>query len=131
MKKKAPVLRDLMIAATPASFGVEFRINEGLLRFSGNSYPENAVDFFQPLLNWVRDYVRNTRQQTLVEFRINYFNTSSSKYLFQIMEIMNAFRQKGNPVEVVWISNAENDEMLETWREIMIELELEYTLKDH
>lgn len=130
MKKKAPVSRDLNIAATPTSFGIEFLFKEGLLRFSGNSYPENAVDFFQPLLNWVVDYLQVPRQQTLVEYRVNYFNTSSSKYLFQIMELINAFHQKGNTVNVVWVSNEENDEMLETWREIMGELEMEYAVKD-
>jgi hypothetical protein len=130
MKKKAPVPRDLNIAATPTSFGIEFLFKEGLLRFSGNSYPENAVDFFQPLLNWVEDYLQVPRQQTLVEYRVNYFNTSSSKYLFQIMELINAFHQKGNTVNVVWVSNEENDEMLETWREIMGELEMEYAVKD-
>lgn len=130
MKKKAPVPRDLNIAATPTSFGIEFLFKEGLLRFSGNSYPENAVDFFQPLLNWVVDYLQIPRQQTLVEYRVNYFNTSSSKYLFQIMELINAFHQKGNTVNVVWVSNKENDEMLETWREIMGELEMEYAVKD-
>lgn len=128
MKKKTLVLQDLRIEASPASFGVEFLNAEGLMRFSGNSYPENAVDFFQPLLQWVQDYVRFPHKQTLVEFRVNYFNTSSSKYLFQILEILSGLSAKGHTVEVVWVSTDENQEMLETWREIVGELELEYRL---
>ena len=99
------------------------------MRFLGNSYPENAVDFFQPLLQWVHDYVRIPRKHTLVEFRVNYFNTSSSKYLFQIMEFICAFHAKGNPVKVIWVSNEENNEMLDTWHEIMGELEMDYEVK--
>ena len=129
MKKKPLVPQALKIEASPTSFGIEFKGSEGLLRFLGNSYPENAVDFFQPLLQWVHDYVRIPRKHTLVEFRVNYFNTSSSKYLFQIMEFICAFHAKGNPVKVIWVSNEENNEMLDTWHEIMGELEMDYEVK--
>ena len=129
MKKNPKVLRDLRIDASPTTFGIEFLSSEGLIKFTGNSYPENAVDFFQPLLQWVKAYVRFHRQKTLVEFRVNYFNTSSSKYLFQILELLDSFRAKGNQVDIEWVVNEENEEMLDTWREIMGELELEYRTK--
>jgi predicted membrane GTPase involved in stress response len=99
------------------------------LQFSGDSYPENAADFFQPLLQWVNNYVRVPHEQTTVEFRLKYFNTSSSRYIFQIMEILHGYQARGNAVKVVWKSQGQDDDMLDTWREIMDELEMPYAVE--
>lgn len=129
MKRKAPVSKDLIIEATRTTLGVEFFYSKGLLRLSGDSFPENAADFFQPLLQWVKDYVGAAHEQTKVEFRVKYFNTSSSRYIFQIMEILHGFEGQGNPVQVVWISHGQDDDMLDTWRELMDELEMAYAVE--
>lgn len=129
MKRKAPVSKDLIIEASRTSFGIDFLYSSGIMRFSGDSYPENAGDFFQPLLHWVKDFVRVPRNMTQVEFRVKYFNTSTSKYLFQIMEMLHDYQAKGNTVKVFWIIQGEDDDMLDTWRELMNELEMEYAVK--
>jgi len=129
MKRKAPVSKDLIIEATRTSLGIEYLYSKGLLRLSGDSYPENAADFFQPLLQWVNEYVRVPHEQTTVEFRVKYFNTSSSRYIFQIMEILHTFEARDNAVKVVWISQGQDDDMLDTWRELMDELEMAYAVE--
>lgn len=129
MKRKAPVSKDLIIGSTRTTLGIEFLNSKGVLRLSGDSFPENAADFFQPLLQWVKDYVRVPHEQTKVEFQVKYFNTSSSRYIFQIMEILHAFEGQGNAVQVVWISHGQDDDMLDTWRELMDELEMAYAVE--
>ncbi len=129
MKRKTPGSKDLIIEATRTTLGVEFLYSKGVLRLTGDSYPENAADFFLPLLKWVKDYVRVLHEQTTVEFRVKYFNTSSSRYIFQIMEILHAFEARDNAVKVVWISQGQDDDLLETWRELMDELEMAYVVE--
>ncbi len=129
MKRKTPGSKDLFIEATRTTLGVEFLYSKGVLRLTGDSYPENAADFFLPLLKWVKDYVRVLHEQTTVEFRVKYFNTSSSRYIFQIMEILHAFEARDNAVKVVWISQGQDDDLLETWRELMDELEMAYVVE--
>jgi len=126
MKRKTTVSRDLMIKPTRTSFGVEFLFSEGILRFSGDSYPENSVDFFLPLLQWVSEFVTYPCKNVTVELRVKYFNTSTSKYLFQIMELLQTYHAKGNELNITWFSQGNDDDVLETWRELMHELDLSF-----
>jgi hypothetical protein len=126
MKNKTQVSKDLIIEPTRTTFGIEFFFEQRLLRFSGDSYPENAFDFFNPLLQWIKKLVNHSRIPVLVEFRVNYFNTSSSKYLFQILEMLHAYRSKGNTVSVTFFMQENGDDTFETWRELMDELELPF-----
>jgi hypothetical protein len=126
MKNKTQVSKDLIIEPTGTSFGVEFLFDQRLLRFSGDSYPENAFDFFNPLLQWIKILVNHSRKPVFVEFKVNYFNTSSSKFLFQILEMLHAFRDKGNTVCVSFLMQENGDDTFETWKELMDELELPF-----
>ncbi|HSV88829.1 MAG TPA: DUF1987 domain-containing protein [Bacteroidales bacterium] len=118
---------DLVVNATRSTFGIEFLYSEGVLRFSGDSYPENSSEFFEPLLRWIENFTRVPHPKVSVEFNVNYFNTNSSKYLFQILSLLKKYQSEGNYLQFVWFNKEPGDEMLETWLEMMEELELDYT----
>lgn len=126
MKNKIQSSKDLIVEPTRTSFGVEFLFDQRLMRFSGDSYPENAYDFFHPLFQWVNKLVHHSHQPIFVEFRVNYFNTSSSKYLFQILEALHAFHENGNTVHVRFFMQENGEDTFETWKELMDELELPF-----
>lgn len=129
MVKKVSVSKDLLIKPTRTTFGIEFLFSKGVFRFSGDSYPENSVDFFQPLLNRITEYLHFPSENLTVEFRVNYFNTSTSKYLFQIMELLAAYQANGHQLDITWYSSGNDDDMLEAWREIMLELDLSFRIE--
>jgi hypothetical protein len=52
----------------------------------GRSIPENVIDFYQPILRWIDEYAQNPLPETLVHMKFEYFNTSSSKRIFDIMK---------------------------------------------
>ena len=58
----------------------------GIIRIEGRSIPENVIDFYQPILNWIDEYAKEAKSITEVHFKLEYFNTSSSKRLFDIMK---------------------------------------------
>lgn len=129
MKKKVAASKDLLVSPTRTSFGIEFLFSQGVLKFTGHSYPENSVEFFQPLLNWVKDLTSFPGKKIRVELRVKYFNTSTSKYLFQIMELLQAYHAKGNELDIIWFSSGNDDDMLDSWREIMHELDLGFGIE--
>lgn len=67
---------------------------EGLVEIRGKSIPENAIKFFQPIIEWLKVYSQNPKQTTKVVLQIDYFNTSSSKCILQILKILERISAK-------------------------------------
>ncbi len=126
VKQSDPFMEDLNIEPTKTTFGVRFHSTNGFMEIKGNSYPENAIEFFQPLLDWVRNFTKANRKPVRLVFKVNYFNTSSSKYIFKLMEIFHEYQKRGNKIEVQWQFFQGQEDMLETWQELMGELDMKY-----
>jgi hypothetical protein len=70
-------------ATTP---NINFDPVSGTLKIEGRSIPENVIDFYHPVLRWIDDYSKNPNDQTEIHLKFEYFNTSSSKRIFDIMK---------------------------------------------
>ena len=95
---------------TPA---IELDPRNGRLEFSGRSLPEDSATFFKPIFNWIEDYVREPKQQTDIEIKLEYFNTATSMVL---LKIFNKFQDVSN-VKVHWFHYPEDEDMLESGKE--------------
>ena len=51
----------------------------GVMEFQGRSLPENAKEIFTPVFEWMNNYSENPAQTTDINFKLEYFNTTSSK----------------------------------------------------
>lgn len=81
--------------------------------FSGTSIPENTKGFFQPIFDWIDGYVLNANEETIVNFKMKYFNTSSTK---SILDIMIQFKElaKNNKMLIInWHFPEDDDDMFE------------------
>ena len=56
--------------------------------FSGRSIPENAAKVYEPILNWVTEYILHARPTTNLRLNLEYFNTSSSLWLAKILKVL-------------------------------------------
>jgi hypothetical protein len=83
----------------------------GKLRFFGKSCPINAHEFYEPVLKWVDEYVKNPCDSTVVEFYLSYFNTVSAKNILKLLNKLEALSKAGKQVIVRWMYN-DNDEIL-------------------
>lgn len=122
------MMENIIISPNKSTFGIHFNFEKGLLEFSGTSYPDNAADFFEPLCDWVKQLVGNTKKPITVNFKINYFNTSSSKYIFLLLELLSAHHRNNNKLNINWYFFDGEEEMLEAWKEIVDELNLPYNV---
>ncbi|HOP03952.1 MAG TPA: DUF1987 domain-containing protein [Tenuifilaceae bacterium] len=84
---------------------------KGLLSFSGNSLPEDAKGFFEPIMSWIDDYVQEPNEETTVSFKMTYYNTPSSKIIFQILKKFEKAHQQGLKVKVSWLSPDDDPDM--------------------
>lgn len=84
--------------------------NAGMIRIEGRSIPENVMDFYQPILNWIDEYVKNPQDMTEVHLQLEYFNTSSSKRLFDLMRKIEAITDNAPKKAVINWYYEEDDE---------------------
>lgn len=122
------MMDNIIISPNKSTFGIHFNFEKGLLEFSGTSYPDNAADFFEPLCDWVKKLIANSKKTITVNFKINYFNTSSSKYIFLILELLSTYYKTNSNVVINWYFFDGEEDMLEAWKEIVDELSLPYNI---
>ncbi len=83
---------------------------QGLIEFTGKSFPENTFEVYEPVINWLKEYFDgNAQDVTVVNVEIPYFNSSSSKVLYDIFSLLNDATIDGNNIEVNWIYDKEDD----------------------
>ncbi len=92
--------------------GITLDVDNGIFEVYGKSCPENVVEFYQPVMDWLDEYKGHALDKTVFEFRLQYYNTASSKVLFIIMQKLESVYETGKEVLIRWIY-PEDDEALE------------------
>ena len=86
----------------------------GLIEIKGKSYPENTFEFYEPVMKWVESYFKSaSKEKTVVNMEIIYFNSSSSKLFFDFFDLLEEANNDGNAIEVNWFYDKENESALE------------------
>ncbi len=108
--------------------------------FSGESRPENVRKFYLPILEWLESYT--TEQENLQEdertfglqcqFNFEYFNSTSAKYILDIFKSLNAIAALGIEIEIKWLYEEDDEDMLEVGQEMsrMSKLSFDYITSD-
>lgn len=81
--------------------------------FKGKSLPENPIVFYKPVLSWLDEYLNDPNPETLVNFMMVYFNTSSSKIILDIMKRLELIKKSGHEVIINWRFREDDEDMLE------------------
>jgi len=99
---------------------------------SGKSLPENVVDFYRPVLDWLNTYSEAPLSKTIFNFRLIYFNTESSKLIMDILLIFEEMVAEGHDVLIRWYSLRSDEDMQEAGKvyEEMIGVPFEHILYD-
>ena len=84
-----------------------------IMEISGRSLPEDVSAFYEPVLNWLKEYSESPNDKTIFNFRLTYFNTASSKLLLDILMILEELKENGNDVLIKWHYPEEDEDMEE------------------
>lgn len=103
---------------------VHFDYQTGKCEISGESYMEETFKFYEPIVTWLRDYIAEGRT---IDFNIKltYFNTSSSRFILEIIDMLKAYKEKGGNVSVNWYYKEEDPDMLNEINDFMGETGME------
>lgn len=106
-------MESIIIEGTPKTPTVKFDKSEGVFEIKGRSIPENSVEFYKPLVDWLDSYKESPLDKTVVNIRLEYFNTSSSKCILDVFKKLEAIHKSKNEVEVNWYYEEDDEDMLE------------------
>jgi hypothetical protein len=116
-------MKDLKIEKTKYTLEINFNGTTGILNMEGSSYPENAIDFYKPITNWIEDFIKEVKKPITLNFKLNYLNTSSTKCILDIFEILEEYNEK-NKVVVNWYYEEDDEDILETGEEMGEDIEI-------
>ncbi|PLX22113.1 MAG: nuclear pore complex subunit [Salinivirgaceae bacterium] len=103
----------LIIDSTSTTPEILLDAKEGVFKIIGTSMAEDAVGFFMPVIDWLKEYAKEPNEKTHVEFKMNYFNTASSKLIWEIMTLFQQIQNNGSQVKIDWIFQDDDEEMEE------------------
>jgi len=88
-----------------------------VMEISGRSLPEDVSSFYEPVINWLNEYAEKPNKKTILNFKLTYFNTASSKLLLDILMKLEELHEKGHDVLVRWHYPEDDEDMEEAGEE--------------
>lgn len=108
---------------------VNFVYENGLLELKGKSIPENSVEFFRPVYEWLDQYVLQPKEKTQIIVQLEYFNTSSSKCLLDIFRKLEPLhKSEKSLVSVSWLYEEDDEDMMEAGDDYKTIVKLPFTI---
>jgi len=117
-------MEQLIIEATKSSPEIHFNPDDKHLNIKGESYPENTAAFYQPVLDWIQNFLQSDNNRDItVDIELLYFNSSSSKVLSDIFDQMEDAAKNESSITINWRYHCENDMSLEYGEEFQEDYE--------
>tara|TARA_B110000285_G_scaffold136471_1_gene152846 strand:- start:3920 stop:4312 length:393 start_codon:yes stop_codon:yes gene_type:complete len=92
---------------------IHFDGETGVLEFKGRSIPEDSIEFFRPLNDWLDIYLNDPKYETIVNMKLEYFNTSSSKCILDFFKKLEKINGQATNVRINWYFEKGDEDMAE------------------
>ncbi|MGD9976468.1 MAG: DUF1987 domain-containing protein [Bacteroidales bacterium] len=120
-------MNSLKIEQTNASPLINFDLESRMFLISGYSRPENVRDFYYPIVEWLDNF--KTEQVAAkqagenipplnFDFKFIYFNSSSAKFLYDIIILLDEMQRAGINVAINWHYDKDDDGLREAGEEL-------------
>lgn len=106
-------MNSLVLEGSPKTPSINFDGENGAFLIEGRSIPENSLDFYKPVMEWLDSYVNEPQEETKVSIRLEYFNTSSSKCILDVFKKLETIFKRGKKVIINWHYELDDEDMLE------------------
>jgi hypothetical protein len=131
-------MQKLFIEQTKSTPEINFSPDENIFSIRGLSSPEDVRALYYPVIEWIKIFVDDViegvvkffNKETPVKFMIDlsYFNSSSAKFLFDILTELKRLRLANVPIIVNWMYEQEDTDMRDAGSDIAQLVGMEFTL---
>jgi hypothetical protein len=97
------------IDATDRSPKVILDRQESVLMIEGRSYPEEGMDFFDPIVMRFRSIQETENPIRTIHIRLEYYNSSTTKALAELFTALEQSAKNGNEAKVIWEFEQDDD----------------------
>ncbi len=97
------------IEATDRSPYVILDRQESILKIEGRSYPEEGMDFFDPILVRFKTLQDSDNPIRVVHVRLEYYNSATSKALAELFITMIRAKNRGHETKIIWEFEEDDD----------------------
>lgn len=87
---------------------------KGYIEIKGKSIPENTGRFYAPIVEWVKKYAEHPQKKTTVIFFIEYMNSTTLKFYYMIMKVMESLQKQGLEIDMTWFFEKDDEDIQET-----------------
>lgn len=120
-------MNPLIINETTATPKIHFDISINEFELKGCSRPEDVREFYVPIINWLNEFDNSINDELInkhadnpiiFKFKFEYFNSSSAKFILDILVLINQIHSKGLLMQIDWYFDENDDDMQEVGEEL-------------
>ncbi len=121
-------MNSYLVQPTKSSPEINFDAGSGILRLTGESYPENSFEFYAPLLAWVPEFLATSTLPVRLVLQLSYINTGTVKCLLDLFDLLEEAANNDRDVRISWYYDPANERALETGEEFAEDLNVPFDL---
>jgi hypothetical protein len=120
----------LHLKATESSPEIFLSPQKNIFFIRGKSSPEDVRAIYYPVIEWIKIFIddilegefKNFNAENPFKFQIDlsYFNSSSAKFLYDILQEFKRLITAGIPIVVEWVSEEEDSDMIDAGTDISL-----------
>ena len=120
-------MKPLLIPGTSTTPTVTLDADKGIFEISGRSVADNPSEVYLPVMQWLTGYGRDPKSTTLFAFKLEYFNTASSKVLLDIISALSFIRN----TKVLWYHQEDDEDMKDAGEEFFELVNIPFEFKTY
>lgn len=121
----------LILEETQDTPKIYFDKEKGVFEISGRSLPENAIKFYTPVLKWLEQYIETPNASTCFEFKLDYFNSASTKKIYEIISLLETLAESNDSVSIKWYHSKEDELIKSKGLELKEMVEVSFEIKTY
>lgn len=104
-------MRKINIEARDNTPAVILDKETGKMEIKGYSFPDESYNFYTELIAWLKEYVKSPNPETKMVFDFKYVNSTSAKYVNDILKHLDLLVDSGKKASVEWLFDAEDEDI--------------------
>ncbi len=97
---------------------VDFNAETGICKLEGESYLEETNSFYEPLIKWLDEFLTKNDKKLVFNIKLEYYNTSSSKCIVDMLRVLSKYQKAGKDVVVNWYYDNKSEDVEEEIEEV-------------